>query len=318
MDRDKIHISGSEVAAILGLSKWENPMGIYMRKLGMTEPQEENEPMRWGSAAEHVVARRYAKETGSSLFPSVDLGYDRHDPLVHPDYPWWTGTPDRQIVSTRYGAPPPGLLEIKIIGERSAAYWGEPPDGEIPDEYMCQIAWYLPLIRAEWADLAVQIGNREFRIYRINRDQELENNMRDSALAFIENHLIPEIPPPIDGSERSQKYLSRMFPKESEPLIETVAPEILELVRRLTVARKEMKDWEEVEALIINQLKEYIGPHAGIQGEFGKITWTKNKDSQKVDWEGLAKSFKLSPKRIQKFTIPKPGARVFRVNFQED
>src|SRR5271157_83360 len=97
MDRNKIHISGSEVAAILGLSKWDSRMDIYMRKLGLLEPKVESEPMRWGTAAEHVVARRYARQMGYNLFPSIDIGFDRMTPLVHPDYPWWTGTPDRKI-----------------------------------------------------------------------------------------------------------------------------------------------------------------------------------------------------------------------------
>ena len=310
MDIDKIHISGSEVAAILGLSKWENPMGIYMRKLGMTEPQPENEPMRWGSSAEHVVARRYAKETGHGLFPSADLGYDRHDPLIHPDYPWWTGTPDRRIISD-----PPGLLEIKIIGERSAQYWGEPPDGEVPDEYLCQMAWYFPLLGVEWGHLAVQIGNREFRIYRINRDRELENNMRDAALSFIENHLVPEIPPPIDGSERSAMYLNRRYPQDAEPIIEALDEETALQVAGLKAARAEIVLWESRAAECENTLKAIIGNHAGIQGSWGKLLWKKNKDSEVVDWKTMAAA---NPEIASQYKIIRPGARVFRAYLKED
>lgn len=313
MDRDKIHISGSEVAAILGLSKWDSPIDIYMRKLGLLEPKPESEPMRWGTAAEHVVARRYAKQMGYNLFPSMDIGFDRMTPLVHPDYPWWRGTPDRKIHGPNDDW---GLLEIKIIGERSAADFGEPPDGEVPDAYLCQMAWYFPLIGAEWGDLAVQVGNRDFRIYRIKRDHELENQMRDAALTFIENHLVPEIPPPIDGSESSRHYLSLRYPQDTEPLLEVPQDSIIVAwVNQYREGRERLKQTEAEVSQAENWLKEQIGNHAGLQGGFGKVLWKRNKDSEVVDTKAMTAAH---PEIAAQFKTMRPGARVFRAYWKED
>lgn len=316
-------ISGTEIGAILGLNPYMDPMKLYMRKLGLIDPDPENEAMKWGIAAEHVVARRYAKETKHKLYPDIDEGFDYSSPLRHPDYPWWTGTPDRQIDP----GPDAGLLEIKIVGERMAYQWGEPPDGDVPEQYLTQCAWYMPLLGVKWADLAVQIGNRDYRVYRINRDREFEDQLRDAALAFINDHLIPQVPPPIDGSTSSKRYLDYKYPQDREPILEPTDEDILANIQDLYEAKQNIKIWENQEAVMVNRLKSIIGDAAGMKGEWGKIYWKKNKDSVKIDFEkvgldmaeqlGIAMKNKDMAMNIYadfKLThsIIKPGARVFR------
>ena len=303
-------ISGTEIGSILGLNPWQSPMDLYMRKLGLIDREPENEAMKWGIAAEHVVARRYARETKAKLYPGIDEGFDYSNPLVHPEYPWWTGTPDRQINS----GPEVGLLEVKIVGERMATQWGEAPAGDVPEQYLTQVAWYLPLINAEWADLAVQIGNRDYRVYRINRDRELEDQLRDAALAFIQNHLEPQIPPAIDGSESSKRYLNYKYPADQGPILETTDNGILLEIEGRRTAKAALKTWEERVSAYENTIKAYIGEAAGIKGEWGKVTWTKNKDGQSLDYKAMAAAHPDVAAQFMKF---KPGARVFRVNLKE-
>jgi predicted phage-related endonuclease len=282
------------------------------------DPPVENEAMKWGSAAEHVVARRYARETGLGLFPSVDKGFDYINPLIHPSYPWWTGTPDRKILPPINESSPFGLLEIKIVGERMAHQWGEPPDGDVPEYYLTQCAWYMPLLDVEWCNLAVQIGNRDYRVYRINRDRELEDQLRDAALAFIEKHLIPEIPPAIDGSESSRRYLNYKYPLERGPMLEPTDNGILLEIDGLRTAKAALKTWEGRISAYENTIKSIIGDCAGMKGDWGKLTWTRNKESTKVDWENLAKYLKASPEMINRYTTIRPGARVFRAYFAKE
>jgi putative phage-type endonuclease len=305
-------ISGTEIGAILGLSPYMTPMDLWMRKLGLIDPPVENEAMKWGIAAEHVVARRYAKETDCALWPAVDTGYDYKLPLTHPDYEWWTGTPDRAISHTKDS---PGLLEIKIVGERMAPHWGDPPGGDVPEQYLTQVAWYMPLLGVEWADLAVQIGNRDYRVYRINRDQELENQLRDAALAFINEHLIPEIPPAIDGSESSRRYLNYKYPQDQGPILEPTDEDILIEIENFMEGKKELKEMELFLSKCENRLKSIIGDCAGMKGEWGKILWQKNKDGQSLDYKAMAAAHPEIAAQFMKF---KPGARVFRPCFLKE
>jgi putative phage-type endonuclease len=313
-------ISGTEIGSILGLNPYQSPMDLYMRKLGLIDPPVENEAMKWGSAAEHVVARRYAKETGAELYPSIDKGYDYKDPCQHPhpDNYWWIGTPDRFIKSG------PGLLEIKIVGERMAHQWGDAPDGDVPEQYLTQVAWYMPLLGVEWADLAVQIGNRDYRVYRINRDREFEDQLRDAALAFINDHLIPEIPPAIDGSESSKRYLNYKYPQEQGPVLEPTDEDILGMVSGLRLAKENVKLWETKASLMENTIKGIIGDAAGMRGDWGKITWTKNRDSIKIDYGAIVDDVcayipaDVYDDSLKKHTTIKPGARVFRPYFAKE
>jgi predicted phage-related endonuclease len=295
-------------------------MDLWMRKLGLIDPPEENEAMRWGIAVEHVVARRYARETKNFLSPSTDEGFDYKNPKVHPEYSWWTGTPDRGILapSDYTGQGCNGLLEIKIVGERMAYQWGDPPDGDVPEQYLTQVAWYMPLLGVEWADLAVQIGNRDYRVYRINRDREFEDQLRDAALEFINNHLIPQVPPPIDGSESSKQYLNWKYPQDREPILEPTDADILIEIDNYREGKKELKEMELFLSKCENRLKDIIGDAAGMKGEWGKIYWEKNKDFRKTNWEGLAMSLNPSPDDLERFTTIKPGARVFRPYFAKE
>lgn len=318
----KYKIGGSEIGAVLGLSKWVTPMDLYMRKLGLVDQPIETEPMSWGIASEHVVARRYQKETGYKLFPATDEGYDYKNPLVHPEYDWWTVTPDRKIITPE----DEGLLEIKVIGERAGANFGDPPDGDVPEEYLCQCAWGMAVLNVEWAHLAVQTSNRSFRIYRINRDRELENQLRDAALAFINDHLITQVPPPLDGSESSRRWLNYRYPEDRGPILEPTDEDILGDIDFLRIAKKHINEWEAQEAFLENRIKALIGDAQGLQGEWGKITWRKTKESMKTDWlqafNQLA-NFTSVDKAVEmqivnQATTIRPGSRRFLAKFKGD
>lgn len=243
--------------------------------------------------------------------PDIDIGFDYEFPLVHPEHSWWTGTPDRQINS----GPEVGLLEIKIVGERMSSQWGEAPAGDVPEQYLTQVAWYMPLINAEWADLAVQIGNRDYRVYRIARDREFEEQLKEAALAFINDHLIPQVPPALDGSESSRRWLNYKYPKDSGPVLEPTDGEILLTVASYRKMKDKLKHLAGEIDYFENRIKEIIGDCAGMKGEWGKITWQKNKDGQALDYKAMAAAHPDIAAQFMKF---RPGTRVFRSYFAKE
>ncbi len=60
-------IGGSDLAAILGLSKWRSPYQVWLEKTGRSQPDLSTLPMRWGTYAEEFVAREYAERTGRGV-----------------------------------------------------------------------------------------------------------------------------------------------------------------------------------------------------------------------------------------------------------
>ena len=66
VDRTK-YIGGSDIGAILGLSKFKTPLEVWMEKTGKESKRLDSLPLRFGSFAEEFVAQEYARSSGYSL-----------------------------------------------------------------------------------------------------------------------------------------------------------------------------------------------------------------------------------------------------------
>ena len=63
-------IGGSDVAAILGLSKFKTQQELWMEKTGRLVQQQSadaEERMHWGNTLEDVVAKHYAQQSGKKV-----------------------------------------------------------------------------------------------------------------------------------------------------------------------------------------------------------------------------------------------------------
>lgn len=56
-------IGGSDVAAILGLSKWKTPLDVYLAKTGEVD-HEQSQAAYFGTILEDIVAKEFSKRTG--------------------------------------------------------------------------------------------------------------------------------------------------------------------------------------------------------------------------------------------------------------
>lgn len=90
----------------------------------------------------------------------------------------------------------------------SAFKAGERDGDNIPIEYLIQVQHYIHVTGYSYAFIAVLIGGNDYRWKVIKRDGNLI-----SALIKLEadfwNHVQRCIPPEIDGSEATSKYLSK-------------------------------------------------------------------------------------------------------------
>lgn len=60
-------IGSSDIAAIVGLSRYRKPIDVYADKRGLTEPQPETPAMKAGSRMEPVTAQYFQDATGANL-----------------------------------------------------------------------------------------------------------------------------------------------------------------------------------------------------------------------------------------------------------
>jgi putative phage-type endonuclease len=163
-----IGIGGTDIGAILGLSPYKTPLELWSELVsGEPAPKRDLLHLRYGQHNESFIAREY--ERASQMF-TVE-----HQPtLFHKEHGFMFGHIDRFIQDTPdTPAVVDGvvtakrLLECKTSSAFSKNDWGEPGTDQVPPLYLVQCAWYMAITECESADLAVMIGNSDFRIYTI-------------------------------------------------------------------------------------------------------------------------------------------------------
>ena len=167
----------------------------------------------------------------------------------------------------------------------SRAQWGEPGSDQVPMSYLCQIVWYLAITGIEKADLAVLFGNADFRIYSIHRDRELENLVLEKAHHFWHEHVLKDIPPPVQSTEDCQLLFQRGDPSKTlEANAETLA-----LLERLQTLHHQGHACEEEITTLKTQIMEQM-QDAEVLAHQGQVLAT---------WKAPKPSFRLDAKRLE-------------------
>jgi len=306
-------IGASESAAVMGVSPWASPMDIYLTKIGEKET-EVTEPMNWGTRLEAAIADEFAERNKVDL---RRMGFRQHK-----DAPWFCGHLDRKVQGKNE------LVEIKTTGIWGRDEWGEEGTDNIPRHYIVQVQHYMRLTGYPIAHVAVLIGGNEYRQYLVEEDHELQQMIFDADMAFWHDHVLPRVPPQIDGSDAATAYILKKHPRETDGLREATEEEVILLgclrntIKEKKLTEDQLKDYQ-------NQIKAAIGDAEGIFSNGNKVTWKRTKDSVKTDWSEVAGHLwgLIEAAGIQngatlqaladKFTITKKGSRRFLPTFKD-
>jgi predicted phage-related endonuclease len=173
------------------------------------------------------------------------------------------------------------VFEAKTASAFKHGEW----DDKIPDEYMLQIQHYMAVTDCNGAYIAVLIGGNTFKWQFIERDDELIEMLIQLETEFWE-HVQSNVPPPIDGSEASAKFLSERFP-DSIPQSMIELPETaIALIKQYEDACEKGDQFIEEKQEAENLLKQMLGEHeAGTVGD-RIITW-KSISQERLDGKTL-------------------------------
>ena len=190
-------IGGSDVAAILGISKWSSAISIWMDKTNQTnDPVPENEAMQWGTIMEPIIRNHFAEVTGKTVI-------EVHAMLQHPKYPFMLADVDGVTVDDDGN---PAILEIKTASEFKRSEWEE----DIPVYYQTQVQHYLCVTGIKKAYVAVLIGGNSFKVYEVDADMEVQQMLIAVEKDFwnkVQNMIRPEI----DGSDAAKNLLDSIY-----------------------------------------------------------------------------------------------------------
>lgn len=189
-------IGGSDVAAILGLSKWKSTYDIWVDKTtDVLQEEYSNESIYWGNVLEEIVAQEFSKQTGFKVRRNNKI-------LQHPEYYWMRASIDRKIVGEN------ALLECKTTSEYNKNEW---KDDEIPLNYILQCMHYLAVTGFEKCYIACLVGGRHFIYKEILRNEEVIKVLVEKERIFWQEHVEKNIPPEVDGSESCKKLLDSHY-----------------------------------------------------------------------------------------------------------
>lgn len=152
--RDK-GIGGSEIAAIVGASKWATALSVWAKKVGFDKGQlEENPNMEWGHRLENAVTDKWL-----DMHPEYSLEI-RGPVFERTDMPWMRASLDNIVKAPdgRFDA-----LECKTAGS-SDDWFGPSGEETVPEAYMWQAVWQMAVtgIRAVHLSVLVMGRSREW------------------------------------------------------------------------------------------------------------------------------------------------------------
>lgn len=266
-------IGGSDAGAICRLNPYSSALDVYYNKTSESIEMDnfDNEAMRMGRDLEAYVAERFCEETGFKVRRSNNM-------YAHKKYPFMIADVDRLIV----GQDKVIGLECKTASPYSSDKW---KDGNIPAHYLAQCYHYMAVLDADCWYLAVVIYGKEFKWIKIERDEEIINNLIQIEKNFWENNVIAGVLPDPDGSDAANEFINSYFGNSkadsSVPLLgfdEKLErrDEINELIDKLTIEKQQIEQ----------EVKLYMQDNEFAENEHYKVSW-KQSISNRIDSKRL-------------------------------
>lgn len=302
-ERRRTGIGGSDAAAVCGLSPYQTAHDVWASKKGLVEPKPANMRMNRGNRLEPALLAWYGEETGHRV-EKPDKMYrdpDNQHRICHLDGLVYNGSEE-----------PIGIMEAKTVNYDKAYLWGEADDA-IP--IFCAIQGYhnMAVTSAEhqmqipWCDFPVMIGLDDWRLYRVEWNDELVTNLFTILDDFWFKNVVGNVPPPIDGSEGAERLLQALYPRHVDR--EVVADETLEKAAQSFIdLRAEIDVLEVKKQAAENLIREYMNEAAVFKSTAGKFSWKTQQG--KVSVTKLIEHYAV-PKDVQDACRGKES-RIFR------
>jgi len=303
-------ITSTDVAAILGLSKWSTPLSVFKEKVGEGNPWKPSLPAWLGNRMEEIVSELYTQASGNRV--RADNRFHRH-----PQYPWFGCHLDRRVVGD-----PDLIVELKT--RNSLQGWGEDGSSDVPPDIFCQVQSQLLITDAREAHVAVLFNSRAFRVYRLTPDLDFAAKLYPTLEDFWFNYVLAGVPPLPSGRDVDTDIINAIA-GGTTGVMKSATPEMEELVQRLRLVRLEAAQVELAKTEAENRIKALIGDDAdGLTGAFGTVSWKRTAEIHRVDWKAIADDLlptlpgELADSLRSQHTVVSPGVRRFEPKFRDE
>ena len=205
---------------------------------------------------------------------------------------------DRLIIGENAG------LECKTASPYSYDKW---QDGKIPAHYLAQCYHYMAVMDMDAWYLAVVIYGKEFKYIRLERDEEIINNLIRLERQFWVNQVLANEMPDPNGSKSDEEFIKTHFSDSCEGKSVPLVGFDEQLKRRQEI--DELLDKLNTEKNAIDQQVKAYMQDAEIAEDSSFIVSWKNVISNKIDTAKLKLEMPdiyrqfLKPSRSRRFTV---------------
>lgn len=216
----KGYIGSSDMAAILGLSKWKNAYDVWLDKTRKVDDEDiQSEAAEAGTIFEPGVINWAEKELGP-LDRNVEIIVAEFHLIDHLD---------AQKID---GKEPVEAKTAGLFGPLSED-WGEGGTDELPDSYIVQCHHHMICTNKEICYVPAFLGGRGFVMFHVNKDQTIADTVMEAALDFWDHVEADDPPANIVPSVEFVKRLKRIPDKvvDLDPDLVTVYDEAKDKIK---------------------------------------------------------------------------------------
>lgn len=146
----KSYIGGSDAAAVLGMNPWMSNTELWEIKTGRRKKTflDDNEFVKYGHAAEPLLRELFKLD-----YPEMEVFYEEGNMWTNDRFPFGHASLDGWLLDQEGRK---GILEIKTSNMISSLMKDKWKD-QIPDNYYCQVLWYLGITEFDFAIVKAQL-----------------------------------------------------------------------------------------------------------------------------------------------------------------
>lgn len=296
------YIGASQSGGIMGLDPRNPPIKIYNYMVHGERDEGDSIAAKRGTYMEPFIAAQFEqeyKELGVKLVDPKAIWPDTYGAIVDPEITWLSASLDRYIEGTNEP------VEIKdIAGDfEIMSEFGAEGSETVPLKYHVQVMHQLKVWRT-YCDynkmtipsrgyLYAMLRGSQLRAFPIDWDEAKWREIYTVLSWFMQNHIVPQVPPPITGDEHYKKFLQerRAAMGVRDEKREDNSPEIVALAAEMRILKNIEKAVEERYSLLKNQAMEMIGSDKGVTGEYGSLQIVSGSPKEKVDLEKAVLGF---------------------------
>jgi putative phage-type endonuclease len=241
------YIGSSDVAAILGFSKWKTALDVWK---GKTDPmsvpdlaadESKRKILKRGKLLEPVIRELAADEWHWKVIEENERHQDDEHGWMKAEVDFAIRE-DMEVVN----------CECKSVSPFAVAEWGDEGTDEIPIEYYAQVMYALMVTGRSKCYVLALFGSDDLVRYVVHRDEETIANMREAVESFWFGNVLGGIAP----EPTTLDDIAFLFKMVRGRRIEAT-PEIVELVEKYRVLGLSAKAAEDEREVVKTEIAAY-------------------------------------------------------------